>query len=47
MDYGRAYAQAYGREEPVAELVPAMLKAFIEKDRAFTKAREAEKAPKI
>ena len=27
-DYAVLYAQAYGQEEPVTELVPAMLKAF-------------------
>lgn len=38
-DYARAYVQAYDREEPVAELVPAILKAFLEKDRVFAKMR--------
>lgn len=38
-DYAALYAQAYGREEPLAELVPAMLAAFLESDRAFVKAR--------
>ena len=33
--YAALYAQAYGREEPVADLVPAMLSAFLESDRAF------------
>ena len=38
-DYAALYAQAYGREEPVAELIPAMLSAFLDGDRAFAKAR--------
>lgn len=40
-DYARIYAEAYGREEPVSELVPAILSAFLESDRAFAKARES------
>ncbi|MES1983369.1 MAG: DUF2274 domain-containing protein [Pseudomonadota bacterium] len=38
-DYA-AYAQAYGTEEPIAELIPAMLAAFLESDRSFIRARE-------
>ncbi|MET0307815.1 MAG: DUF2274 domain-containing protein [Sphingomonas sp.] len=38
-DYAAFYAQAYGREEPVVDLIPAMLAAFLESDRAFSKAR--------
>jgi hypothetical protein len=37
--YAGFYADNYGREEPVAELVPAMLAAFLESDRAFQAAR--------
>jgi hypothetical protein len=39
VDYAALYARTYGRDEPVAELVPAMLAAFLESDRAFTRAR--------
>jgi len=39
-DYARIYAEAYGREEPVSELVPAILSAFLDSDRTFAKARE-------
>ncbi|MBO9669536.1 MAG: DUF2274 domain-containing protein [Sphingobium sp.] len=39
-DYASLYAQAYGREEPVTELIPAMLATFLESDRNFAKARE-------
>ena len=38
--YAALYAEAYGREEAIAELVPAMLAAFLESDRAFSKARK-------
>ena len=41
VDYAAAYAQVYGREEPVTELVPAMLAAFLESDRAFVRERDA------
>ena len=39
-DYATLYADTYGREEPVAELIPAMLAAFLEGDRGFQKARQ-------
>lgn len=35
VDYAAFYAQAYGNEETVIELIPAMLAAFLESDRAF------------
>lgn len=38
-DYAALYAKTYGRDEPVAELIPAMLAAFLESDRAFARAR--------
>lgn len=34
-DYARLYEETYGQAEPVAELIPAMLAAFLEGDRAF------------
>ena len=39
-DYAMIYAQAYGTEEPVVELIPAMLIAFLESDRNFVRARD-------
>jgi hypothetical protein len=39
-DYAAIYAEAYGREEPITELIPAMLTSFLESDRGFGKARE-------
>ncbi|MFZ2982908.1 MAG: DUF2274 domain-containing protein [Sphingobium sp.] len=38
-DYAAVYAQAYGTEEPIAELIPAMLAAFLDSDRSFPRAR--------
>jgi len=39
-DYAALYAQTYGREEPVSELIPAMLAAFLESDRHFVRERD-------
>lgn len=39
--YAELYAEAYGRTEPVAELIPAMLARFLASDRAFVKAHGA------
>jgi hypothetical protein len=35
--YAAFYSETYGREEPVAELIPAMLAAFLEGDRDFVR----------
>ena len=40
-DYAMIYARAYGQEESVVDLIPAMLSAFLDGDRAFAKARTA------
>ncbi len=37
--YAALYAQTYGREEPLGELIPAMLASFLESDRAFSRQR--------
>lgn len=42
-DYAALYTETYGREEPVAELIPAMLEAFLESDRAFSRRRRGER----
>jgi len=39
--YAVIYAEAYGVEEPIAELVPAMLASFLEGDRGFVRERDA------
>lgn len=46
IDYAALYAETYGVEEPLADLVPAMLSAFLLTDRSFTKARERAGAPR-
>ena len=38
-DYGALYEETYGRAEPIQELVPAMLSAFLEGDRLFVQRR--------
>lgn len=42
--YASVYAATYGVDEPVADLIPAMLAAFLESDRAFVRARETASA---
>ncbi|WP_312844739.1 DUF2274 domain-containing protein [Sphingomonas koreensis] len=37
----KSRAATYGVAEPVAELVPAMLQAFLESDRAFMRGQAA------
>ena len=38
-DYADAYEASYGKTEMVADMVPAMLVAFLDSDREFMKAR--------
>lgn len=42
-DYAALYTKTYGRDEPVAELIPAMLGAFLESDRGFSRTRAGGK----
>lgn len=37
--YADLYRETYGREETVADLIPAMLESFIDSDRAFVRKR--------
>ncbi|HWU96348.1 MAG TPA: DUF2274 domain-containing protein, partial [Sphingomonas sp.] len=37
--YAALYKEAYGQEEAVSDLIPSMLTAFLDSDRAFAKAR--------
>ena len=39
-DYATLYRATYGEAESVAELIPFMLEAFLDSDRAFAKARK-------
>ena len=40
LEYAEAYREAYGVEEQIADLVPAMLAAFLESDRSFVRRRQ-------
>ncbi len=41
--YAALYREAYGREEALADLIPAMLSAFLNGDRAFARSRSTRK----
>jgi len=38
--YANLYREAYGQEEPVSELIPAILASFLAGDREFQKAQK-------
>jgi hypothetical protein len=40
-EYAATYEAAYGQAEPMTELIPAMLAAFLDSDRGFARARKA------
>ena len=44
-EYAALYAETYRVKETVADLVPAMLNAFLLTDRSFTKARMLKGTP--
>lgn len=39
VEYAALYGQTYGKDEPITELMPAMLEAFLEGDRVFAAKR--------
>ncbi len=41
-DYAALYKATYGEAETVADLIPFMLDAFLDSDRAFAKARKED-----
>lgn len=41
--YAAIYAETYGVDESIAELVPAMLVSFLESDRSFVRERDARR----
>lgn len=45
-DYQKLYAATYGASEKIADLIPFMLEAFLDSDRAFAKARK-EGVPEV
>jgi len=42
-DYARCYEEAYGQEEPITELIPAILLSFLDSDRSFARYRSGRK----
>ena len=44
-EYAAAYASIYGVQEPLADLIPAMLSTFLDSDREFTKTRRGGATP--
>lgn len=40
-DYRAIYNERYGADEPLSELVPHMISAFLASDREFARARDA------
>ncbi|MDR6851679.1 hypothetical protein J2Y54_001172 [Sphingomonas sp. BE123] len=38
-DYAEAYRDAYGQSEQVADLIPYMLRSFLESDRGFSRGK--------
>jgi hypothetical protein len=46
-EYAEMYRSAYGEAEPVAELIPFMLAAFLDSDREFAKARKGGSADRL
>jgi hypothetical protein len=42
-DYAAVYAQRYQTEEPLEQLIPAMLSSFLESDREFRRLRHGQK----
>ncbi|MES1973303.1 MAG: DUF2274 domain-containing protein [Pseudomonadota bacterium] len=41
--YAALYKETYGQEEAIADLIPSMLTAFLDSDRAFARARPGGK----
>lgn len=45
LSYAALYRETYGTAEPVADLIPYMLDAFLDSDRAYAKARKEDLPP--
>lgn len=41
-DYAELYQETYGQQEPVQDLIPAMLSSFLEGDKAFCRRRRSQ-----
>jgi len=44
--YAELYASTYGVDEPVTELIPHMLRAYLQSDRSFSADRTAKREQK-
>ena len=44
IDYAELYREAYGQQEPVQDLIPAMLASFLDGDKAFARRRRGHGA---
>lgn len=42
-EYAGLYSKTYGSDEPLAELIPAMLATFLDSDRVFSRSRGGRK----
>lgn len=42
-DYTELYRETYAHSETVSDLIPHMLRAFLDSDRGFLKARQAKR----
>ena len=45
LSYAALYRVTYGTAEPIADLIPYMLDAFLDSDRSYVKARKADLPP--
>lgn len=45
-EYADFYAETYGSQEEVADLIPFMLEAFLDRDTAFKKAKRKARGAK-
>lgn len=41
-DYAELYRESYGQQEPVQELIPAMLASFLDGDKLFARRRRGQ-----
>ena len=41
-DYAELYRETYGRQEPIQDLIPAMLATFLDCDKAFARRRRSQ-----
>ncbi len=42
-DYAELYRETYGQSEQTSDLIPHMLRAFLDSDRGFLRARQAKR----